>query len=67
MLTKPVFLVDAVKYLLEFIEEAEVRLAHQVEHMRFSVFRRDFQPAGDMAGNELFAVLAVGCVGFRRA
>lgn len=67
LLVEAVFFVDLVEDFAEFIEEGEVGLAHQVKHVRLSMFRGHFESPGDMAGNELLAVLAIDGVSFRRA
>lgn len=67
LLVEAVFFVDLIEDFAEFIEEGEVGLAHQAKYVRLSVFRGHFESPGDMAGNELLAVLAIDGVSFRRA
>lgn len=56
--------VDPVENALEVMEEAERRLAHDVEHMVGGVFRGDFETPRYVVEYELLVVSAVSLVNF---
>lgn len=63
LLSKPVFLTDAVEEPFEFIELPERRLAHKVQHTVAGMLWCHLQSSADMTGNQFAGIFLCRSVG----
>ena len=64
LLAESCLLIDAVEQLLERLEQAERRLAHDAEHAVGGMFGSHLETPANVAGNELARIVASGFIQF---